>query len=202
MLFLVFENQLLLVISLFFSACLFVNSLAIKRQPAKLRAFGLAFAIPLILNISAFFTSPYQESPSSSVFLLGHLLPILTCTIILLVNECSPILKLFYLIPFVLVWAACIYSGSSLYSAYFAVFYIIDAALVLINLTLVFNSIFQKNKWLVPAHTGLFMLAAALGIWLYSKAVTIEADIIAALGYCLCTIYYYRNMSEHQKGRQ
>jgi len=196
MLFLVLENQLFLIISLFFSACLFLNSIALKSQPVKSRAFGLAFAIPFILNTTAFLTSPYQKSSSAKIFLFGQLLLILACTIIVLVKEDSSILKLFYVLPFILVWAACIFSSSDLYSSCYWSFYFVDIALILVNLVLVFNSMFQKKKQVIPAHIGLFMMSASLGIWLLSDALTIEAVIIAGMGYGLCTLYYYRNIKQ------
>ncbi len=192
MLFFYLENQLFLLISIVFSTYFIINALIVKWQPIKLRAFGLNFIIPLILNISAFLAAPYDNSKSIQLLFLGHILLVVFCTISLLLKEGEG-LKMYYIFPFIVTGASCINAKFLGYSSNFALFCIINIAVLLINTFFIFYFFFNKKKYYCIANFGLFMISCAMIVWLLSGIITIEAVVLTGTGLLLCAVFVYHN---------
>ena len=204
MLFLNLENQLFFILMLVFSSYLLINALVLRPQSIRLRVFGLAFALPFLLTIAAFLTAPYHKSGAMALLFLGQILLILLCTIILLIKQESDILKLFYLLPFILAAAALIFAASPLFTIWFVGFYFIELGLILVILVLLVYSFLQKAKNRLLAYSGLFVMTMSSGLWLILKVLTLESLLLMGLGYGACTVYIYQNTSgiffkEYQK---
>jgi len=147
MLFLNLENQLLLIIVLTFSFWLFINTFAVKLQPLKTRAFGMAFIIPLIMTSASFLVSAYNQSNAISLFIISHILLLVDCTFIMLINKSSESLKLFYVIPYILVCAGFFLSSTSIYPNLFWVIRFLLLVALAINLALlIYISPFKRKK--------------------------------------------------------
>jgi diguanylate cyclase (GGDEF)-like protein len=193
MLFLSLEHQILLVVVLIFSSYLFTNALLLRHQPASLRAFGFIFILPLILTIIAFFTATYQWESASRLMVLGHLFLILLCTLVLLLPDKSKAIKVFYLLPFVMLITALSLSSSPLYQTGYHILCCLAFGLVLIQCALIFHYVIQGNKPKMLLHIGLFMLSTGQGVWLWLQEPTLETVLIMAVGYVLCTSYVHKN---------
>lgn len=194
MLFINLEYQLLLTIVLIFSSYLLINALTIRHQPEGIRAFGLTFALPLILAIASFLSATYHLSGAAALLVLGHLFMVLLCTVVLLSPQNSRGIKVFYVLPFIFIAVSLFISSSPLYEAWYNVFCFIALGLVLVNLALVIHSILQGEKERLMVYLGLFMMATSVGLWLLSKMLTIEALLILTVGYVICN-YYSHHLS-------
>ena len=106
MLFLSLEYQLILIVALVFSSYLFINALFMRHQSIGLKAFGLTFILPLMLTLAAFLTATYHKSSASAFLILGHLFLALLCTLVVLFPENTKTVKLFYILPFILLITA------------------------------------------------------------------------------------------------
>ncbi|NLX64023.1 MAG: GGDEF domain-containing protein [Clostridiaceae bacterium] len=193
MLFLNLENQLLLIIVLIFSFWLFVNSFAIKLQSLKTRAFGMAFIIPLIMTSASFLVSIYNKSNAISLFIISHVLLLLDCTFIMFINKSTDSFKLFYVIPYVLIPAGFYFSSMTIYPNLFWVIRFLLLVTLAINLVLLINITFQKEKDQMMGFAGLFILSFSTGLIVLSDFVSMEALLLMALGYICCTAYVYYN---------
>jgi len=193
MLFLNLENQLLLIIVLTFSFSLFINSLTVKIQLLKTRAFGMAFIIPFIMTSASFLVSVYNKSSAISLFVMSHVLLLIDCTFIMVISKSSDSLKLFFVTPYILVGAGFYLSSMSIYPSLFWVIRFLLLVTLLINLVLLINTAFNKEKDQMMGFAGLFIISFSVGLMFILGFVNMEALFLMALGYICCTIYVYKN---------
>lgn len=193
MLFLNLENQLLLILVLTFSFWLFISAFVIKLQPLKTRAFGMAFIIPLFMTSASFLVSVYNKSDAISLFVMAHVLLLIDCTFIMLINKDSDSLKVFPIIPYILVGLGFYLSSMSIYPRLFWVNRFLTLVALIINLVLLINMLFHKEKDQMMGFAGLFILSFSIGLMLMSAMVSVESLLLMALGYICCTIYVYNN---------
>lgn len=193
MLFLNLENQLLLIMVLTFSFWLFINAFVIKLQPMKTRAFGMSFIIPLFMTSASFLISVYNKSDAISLFVLAHVLLLINCTAIMLFKKDADSLKAFSIIPYILVGLGFYLSSTSIYPHLFWVIRFLTLVTLVINLVLLINTMFHKEKDQAMGYAGLFILSFAAGLMLMSGMVSGEALLLMALGYICCTVYIYKN---------
>ncbi len=193
MLFLNLENQLLLIMVLTFSFYLFINAFVIKLQPMKTRAFGMSFIIPLFMTSASFLISVYNKSDAISLFVMSHVLLLINCTFIMLINKDSDSLKAFPIIPYILVGLGFYLSSMSIYPYLFWVIRFLTLVTLVINLVLLINTMFQKDKDQTMGFAGLFILSFATGLMLMSGTVSVEVLFLIALGYICCTVYVHKN---------
>lgn len=193
MLFLNLENQLLLILVLTFSFWLFISAFVIKLQPLKTRAFGMAFIIPLFMTSASFLVSVYNKSDAISLFVMAHVLLLIDCTFIMLINKDSDSLKVFPIIPYILVGLGFYLSSMSIYPRLFWVNRFLTLVALVINLVLLINMLFHKEKDQMMGFAGLFILSFSTGLMLMSAMVSVESLLLMALGYICCTIYVYNN---------
>ncbi len=193
MLFLSLEYQLILIVALVFSSYLFINALFMRHQSIGLKAFGLTFILPLMLTLAAFLTATYHKSSASAFLILGHLFLALLCTLVVLFPENTKTVKLFYILPFILLITAFFIGRSPLYDALFNGFCFIDLGLVLVNLALIIHCVIQGEKQKILVYIGLFMMSTGQGIWMLARELTIEALVIMSLSYGLCALYVHKN---------
>lgn len=193
MLFLSLEYQLFLVLALIFSSFILLNSFTLKMQSVSLKAYGLTFVLPLILSIAAFIISPYNKTYSMILLFLGNVFLAVLLTIISSVRQKSESLKLFFLLPFILCIAVFFLANSYIYNTLLVGLYCIILLLVIINLALLVHAFFQKNKDRLFSLLGAFMISSSLGIWLLSKAFSMEALFLIGIGYASCTLFFYKN---------
>lgn len=193
MLFLNFENQLFLLLVLTFSFLLFMGSLAIKFQPIKTRVFGMAFIIPLIHTSVSFLTATYNSADASSLLIVSHILFLLNGSFIMLLKSGSDVLKVFHITPFFLLGIGFFVFTQAVYSRLFWIICFLVLSIIVINLVLLINTMFHKDKSQASGFAGLFIIASAIGLWLISGFLNAEALFLLALGYICCTIYLYKN---------
>ena len=199
MLFLSLENQLLLILVLTFSFWLFFNSVVIKLQSVKIRTFGMSFIIPLFMTSASFLVSVYNKSDAISLFVVAHVLLLLNCTTIMLINNNSDALKIFFLIPYISVGAGFYLSSMSIYPNLFWVIRFLILNTLVINLVLLINTAFNKGKKQTMGFAGLFVLSFSTGLMLISGFVSAESLLLMALGYICCTVYVYKNLFSNLK---
>lgn len=193
MFFLSLDNQLFLILVLVFSSLLFVNTFVLHKQSFGLRAFGLSFALPFFLTIISFLTAPYHNDRAQDLLILSQLFLILICTCVLFTRQESDSLKLFYILPFVLVGAALVIAGTPLSVFWLGVIHAVDLLVIILNLALAVHSLLYKGKKRLTAYLGLFMIASSLGIWLLSGILSAESLLLTGLGYGSCALYVYKN---------
>lgn len=193
MLFLNLENQLLLILVLTFSFWLFISAFVIKLQPLKTRVFGIAFIIPLSMTSASFLVSVYNKSDAISLFVMAHVLLLIGCTSIMLISKGSDSLKAFSIIPYVLVGLGFYLSSMSVYPRLFWVIRFLMLVTLVINLVLLINMMFHKEKDQMMGFAGLFILSFSTGLMLLSGMVSAEVLFLMALGYICCAIYVYNN---------
>ena len=193
MLFLNLENQLLLILVLTFSFWLFTSAFVIKLQPLKTRAFGMAFIIPLFMTSASFLVSVYNKSDAISLFVMSHVLLLIDCTFIMLINKDSDTLKVFPIIPFILIGSGLYLSSMSIYPRLFWVIRFLTLVTLVINLVLLINMMFHKEKDQMMGFAGIFILSFSTGLMLMSGMVSVESLLLMALGYICCTMYIYNN---------
>ncbi len=193
MLFLNLENQLLLILVLTFSFWLFICSILIRIQPLKTRAFGTAFIVPLSMTTASFLVSVYNKSDAISLFVLAHLLLLVNCTFIMLINKESDSLKVFQIIPYILVGLGFYLSSMTIYSRLFWVIRFLILVTLVINLVLLINTMFHQEKDQAMGYAGLFIMSFSSELMLMSGYISVEVLILMALGYFSCTAYVYKN---------
>ena len=193
MLFLNLENQLLLILVLTFSFWLFISAFVIKLQPLKTRAFGMAFIIPLLMTSASFLVSVYNKSDAISLFVIAHLLLLVDCTFIMLINKDSDSLKVFPIMPFILIGLGFYLSSMAIYSRLFWVIRFLILVTLVVNLVLLINMMFHKEKDQMMGFAGLFILSFSSELTLLSREFSVETLILMALGYFSCAAYVYRN---------
>lgn len=192
MLFFYLENQLFLLISVIFSAYFIINALVVKFQPLKTRAFGLNFVIPLFFNIAAFLAAPYDKSHALNLLFLGHILLTVFCTSTLLFKEGEG-LKIYYMFPFLVTGVAYFNANLLEYSSKLVLFIIVITAVLLTNAFMIFYCFYNKKKYYCIAYFGLFMISAALGVWLLTDTITAETVFLTGAGFLLCSVFVYQN---------
>jgi diguanylate cyclase (GGDEF)-like protein len=197
MLFLKLENQLFLIIILMFSSWFIINSIVTKPQPEKLRAFGFSFAIPLIFGITAFLESPYNAGNAFHLLLLGHIFCVLLCTFILFLPDHAELIKILYVVPFILSAIVLIFRKPFLDRTFYDILGYINILLILINLAMVLYTLIKKKKESPIAHAGIIMISVALlGIWILYGPFYLENILLIGLGYITLSVYLYRTTSK------
>jgi diguanylate cyclase (GGDEF)-like protein len=192
-LFLSLENQIFFLIVLTFSFLISASALAVKMQPLKMRVFELAFAIPFILNVTAFLTAAYNKSGATSLLILSHILLIVDCSFVLIITQGADALKLFAVVPFIFIGLGFYLSSPHIYSCLFAAMCFVTFVFLVINLVLLINNMFHNEKSHMTGHAGIFILSSSTGLWLIQGTITAEVLILLALGYICCTFYVYNN---------
>ena len=192
-LFLSLENQIFFLVVLTFSFLITACALGVKMQPLKMRLFGLAFLIPLLLNITAFLTAPYNQSGAASLLILSHILLIMDCSFVLLIPERFNIVRLFAVMPFVFAGLGYVLSAPDIYVHLFAAMCFVTLIFLVINLVLLINNMFHREKTHMNGYAGMFILSSATGLWLYQRMLSYEALVLLALGYSCCAAYVYKN---------
>lgn len=193
MLFLDLENQLFLLIVLTFSFWISISVLTIKMQPFKSRVFELAFIIPFFLTVTAFLTATYNKSDASSLLILSHILLIMDCSIILFFRKDSDALKIMTIIPFFFIGLGFYLSSSSVYSGLFAIKCFIVLVFLVINLVMLINDMFHKEKTQTSGYAGMFILSSSTGLWLIQGSISVEVLLLMVIGYICCAFYVYNN---------
>lgn len=193
MLFLSLENQIFFLIVLTFSFWISSYALTVKMQPFKMRLFELSFIIPLLLNITAFLTATYNQSQAASLLILSHILLIVDCSFVLFIPERSNIIRLFAVIPFVFAGLGYLLSTPGIYTHLFAAMCFVTLVFLVINLILLVNNMFHKEKDHMTGYAGMFILSSSVGLWLYQGILSYEVLMLQAIGYSCCVFYVYRN---------
>ncbi len=193
MLFLDLENQLFLLLVLAFSFWVFVNALAVKMQSIKMRIFELAFIIPLLLTITAFLTATYNKSDATSLLILSHILLIVDCSFVLFIKDDTNALKVFSIVPFAFAGLGFYLSSSPVYVHLFSAMCFVVLVFLVINLVLLINNMFHKEKTHMTGYASMFIISSSTGLWLIQRSITIEVLLLMALGYICCVIYVYKN---------
>jgi diguanylate cyclase (GGDEF)-like protein len=193
MLFLSMEYQLFLIITLVFSSFIFINSLIILPQSSSSRAFGITFSLPLFLTVRAYLIAPYQKTESEALLFSGYILLIFLCTIIVLLKQKSDYLKLFFVIPFIVILITVTKPCYDIYSKLASLFGILVYVIAAINMSLAVRAAIRREKCSFQAYTGLFMIAVFLCIWMNLKGFSSAALLLLVLGYVSCEIYIYQN---------
>jgi len=159
----------------------------------KTRAFCMAFIIPFIMTSASFLVSVYNESNAISLFVIAHVLLLIDCTYIMLINKSTDALKLFFVTPYIFVTAGFCLSSMSIYPNLYWVIRFLLLVTLAVNLVLLINTAFQKEKDQMMGFAGLFIISFSTGLMLILDFVSMEALLLMALGYICCTVYVYKN---------
>ncbi|MGI6085119.1 MAG: GGDEF domain-containing protein [Acetivibrionales bacterium] len=193
MLFLNMENQLLLILVLTFSFWLFVSAIAIRFQPLKTRAFGMAFIVPLLLTCASFLVSTYNKVDAVALFVVSHVLLLINCTSVMLFNKNSDSLKVFPIVPYILLGIGFYLSTMTIYPHLFWTIRFLVLVTLVVNLVLLINTLFQIEKDQMMGYACLFILSFSMGLILMYDEVSMEALFLMALGYFCGAVYVYKN---------
>lgn len=193
MLFLNYENQLLFIIVLTFSFWLFVSSIIIPFQPLKTRSFGISFILPLCLTSASFIVSVYNKFDAIALFVVAHVLLLINCSLVMLINKNSDSLRVFPIIPFILLGLGFYLSTMSIYTRLFWPIRFIVLITLVVNLVLLINNLFLKVKDEMMGFASLFILSFSVGLIILTGEVSAEALFLMALGYICAALYVYKN---------
>lgn len=167
--------------------------MVIKHQPKKTRAFAMAFIIPLVLTIMAFIKATHNDNDASFLLIISHILLLINCSLIILQKPDSHTLGFFYISPFLLIALGIYLATTNVYNKLSLVFATLTIAFLAINLVLLINTLFHKNKRNATGYAALFVIAFAMMPWFFSSAITVEVLLLLIIGYICGFIYLYSN---------
>ncbi len=193
MLFLSVENQVFLILTISFTFFFFIGALVIRIQPKKTRAFAMGFIIPLVLSIMAFMSATYNNHDAFVLLIISHIMLLLNCSLVMLQVPKSSALGFFYFSPFLFLGLGIYLSFTGTYQKLSLVFTIFVLSFLLLNLVLLINTLFHKDKSQAPGYAGLFVMAFAMVPWTYSSQIGVEVLLLLFIGYICCFVYLYKN---------
>lgn len=153
----------------------------------------MTFIIPLVITIMAFITATYNNQDSFILLIISHVMLLINCSLVMLQKLEASSLGLFYVSPFLFLGLGLYLSTPANYHNLFWVFAVFIITFLVINLVLLINTMFHKDKSQAPGYAGLFIISFAMIPWTFYSQISIEVLLLLFIGYASCFIYLYNN---------
>lgn len=207
MFYLLFENQLQLVLLVVFSSYVFASAIAISVNDPRLKAMGLSFIIPLLLGCYSFFSAPYNTGAASAYLDLSWFLLVLLLATISFVQKPFRALKYLDVAIFMLPVGAILMKNTLL--GLDLRLYVRFANLVLAASQMIMTvaCLICKNRDRALLHSGILLASLGFAMFISDRLDPMLAVLPAASGLFICAFYFYahtygRLKHEHRRFSQ
>jgi diguanylate cyclase (GGDEF)-like protein len=186
------ENQIHLLIILFFSTYIYLSSLSLKLE-LFYKNFGASFFIPLVLSIISFLS--LNSSYAESYLFFAEFVHITTILIILALKKAKEINYIFfvasYAFPLITVVLNINFNYMQNYTFLNLILYLYIGVLFII----IISNIIMKNYSLLLVFTGAISICASLLVKLISslQIATILSLVFKVSGYMFFAYFFYKN---------